>query len=91
MPDSHTESFEDIAPSPLEAATRTEAMKLLMDFLAKIDEAKREVFLLTEIEQLTAPEIAAHLSVPLNTVYSRLRAARHEFEEAVARAQRRIG
>ena len=34
---------------------------------------------------MTAPEIAQTLEIPLNTVYSRLRAARAELEAALAR------
>ena len=48
---------------------------------------KREVFVLAVVEQLSAPEIASVLSVPLNTVYSRLRAARVAFSSQVARMQ----
>jgi len=44
---------------------------------------------LAELEQLTAPEIAQTLEVPLNTVYSRLRRARLEFEQALARHKAR--
>ena len=33
---------------------------------------------------MTAPEIAQVLGIPLNTVYSRLRVARVELEEALA-------
>jgi RNA polymerase sigma-70 factor (ECF subfamily) len=37
--------------------------------LGDLDEAKREVFVLGELEQLTAPEIAETLGVNVNTVY----------------------
>jgi RNA polymerase sigma-70 factor (ECF subfamily) len=43
------------------------------------------VFVLAELEQMSAPEIATLLGVPLNTVYSRLRLARLEFSKAVMR------
>ncbi|MEM6996861.1 MAG: sigma factor-like helix-turn-helix DNA-binding protein [Myxococcota bacterium] len=52
----------------------------LQEFLDDLDATKREVFVLAELEQLTAPEIAAHVGVGANTVYSRLRAARAKFE-----------
>jgi RNA polymerase sigma-70 factor (ECF subfamily) len=39
---------------------------------------------LAALEQLTAPEIAEILEIKLNTVYSRLRAARERFKEVVA-------
>ena len=44
---------------------------------------------LAELEQMTAPEIADSLGVNLNTVYSRLRAARQKFEAALKRHQAR--
>lgn len=80
---------EDVAdlrqPGPLEAAERTAAARLIRDLLQELDEAKREVFILADLEQMTAPEIAEVLELPLNTVYSRLRRARAEFEEALMR------
>ena len=52
------------------------AARLLDAGLGRLSEPLREVFVLAEIEQLTAPEIAEVVQVPLNTVYSRLRVAR---------------
>jgi hypothetical protein len=43
---------------------------------------------LHEIEEMTAPEIGRTLNIPLNTVYSRLRVARTELEQALARLTR---
>jgi RNA polymerase sigma-70 factor, ECF subfamily len=63
---------------------RQEAMTLINDFLAELDARLAHVFYLAEIEQLSAPEIAAALGVKLNTVYSRLRLARRQFEKRVA-------
>jgi RNA polymerase sigma-70 factor (ECF subfamily) len=53
--------------------------------LEELDEPKREVFAMAELDELTVPEIAEILEIPLNTVYSRLRAARQAFEEVLAR------
>jgi RNA polymerase sigma-70 factor (ECF subfamily) len=47
--------------------------------LDAMPEEQREVFLLAEVEEFTAPEIADALGVKLNTVYSRLRLARERF------------
>lgn len=71
--------------SPAEDAARREAAALLEAILEALDPAKREVFVLAEIEQMTVPEIAEALALNLNTAYSRLRVARAEFEKAVAR------
>jgi RNA polymerase sigma-70 factor (ECF subfamily) len=80
-----------VDPSPDPAARREleESVQLLHTLLAELDEKKREVFVLGELEQLSAPEIAEALSLNLNTVYSRLRAARAEFETALGRQRER--
>jgi RNA polymerase sigma-70 factor (ECF subfamily) len=70
---------------PVEAAERAEAVRILDGILGRLDAEKREVFVLAEIEQLSSVEIAEILGVNLNTIYSRLRAARQEFERALAR------
>ncbi|HEY6722893.1 MAG TPA: sigma-70 family RNA polymerase sigma factor [Polyangiaceae bacterium] len=80
---------ESIAPSSMAADLRNEVEKherlaLAQRALAKLDDAKREVFVFACIEGMSAPEIAGLVGVPLNTVYSRLRAARQAFAEAVA-------
>lgn len=72
-------------PSPQELAEQSNQVKLLWSLLEKLDAPKREVFVLAELDEMTAPEIAAATGVPLNTVYSRLRAARQELEQALAR------
>jgi len=75
---------------PDRRAEHNEALGHLMALLETLDENKREAFVLAELEGLTAPEIAAILQVNLNTIYSRIRAARQELEAAVA-AQRKGG
>jgi RNA polymerase sigma-70 factor (ECF subfamily) len=72
-----------------ECATQAEAVRLVDRLLEALDDDKREVFVLAELEQLSTPEIARALSVPLNTVYSRLRSARQEFAAAAARHRAR--
>ncbi len=72
-------------PSPQQLAEQSDQVRLLWSLLEKIDPAKREVFVLAELDEMTAPEIASAIEVPLNTVYSRLRAARQELEEALQR------
>jgi RNA polymerase sigma-70 factor (ECF subfamily) len=70
---------------PDEAAAKAQAVRLVNALLDTLDEEKREAFVLSELEQLSAPEIAEATGVNLNTVYSRIRAARQEFAEAAAR------
>jgi RNA polymerase sigma-70 factor, ECF subfamily len=71
-------------PGPDHAAARAEAARLVHDILDRLGDDKREVFVLAELEQMTAPEIAEAIGIPVNTVYSRLRAARAEFETHAA-------
>jgi RNA polymerase sigma-70 factor (ECF subfamily) len=75
--------------TPQQGAEQSEQAKLLWQLLNEIDTAKREVFVLAELEEMTAPEIAAAIDVPLNTVYSRLRAARQELEKGLRRHEAR--
>ena len=79
--------------SPHESAEKAEGVRLLHALLDALDDDKREVFVLAELEQMTVPEIADATDSNVNTVYSRLRAARREFDAAVCRhhARRRDG
>lgn len=72
-------------PGPARLTELQESIRLLHEMLAELDDDRREVFVLAELEQLSAPEIASVLGVNLNTIYSRLRSARQRFEAALAR------
>jgi RNA polymerase sigma-70 factor (ECF subfamily) len=74
------------AESQLEHSERLVLARRALDAL---DDEKREVFVLSQVEQMSAPEIAAIVGVPVNTVYSRLRAARAAFAVEVRRFQAR--
>ena len=71
--------------TPAHDAERAEAVRTLHEILTALDDDKREVFVLAELEQMTVPEIAEAIGANVNTVYSRLRAARAAFEQAVQR------
>ena len=73
------------AASPEDAYAQNEALSTLDILLRQLDESKREVLLLTELESFSAPEIAEIVNIPVNTVYSRLRIARDEFQVALRR------
>jgi RNA polymerase sigma-70 factor (ECF subfamily) len=68
---------------------RQQARALIDRILSVLDDKKREVFVLAELEQLTVPEIAEITGTNLNTIYARLRAAREEFEQAARRLEMR--
>jgi len=70
---------------PVESAEQAEALRILDHLLGQLDEDRRVVFVLAEIEQMTAGEIAEAVGINVNTVYSRLRVARQELERALRR------
>jgi RNA polymerase sigma-70 factor (ECF subfamily) len=79
----------DGADGPQESAAKREAARFVDGFVQQLNEDQRDVFVLAELEELSAPEIATVLGAPVNTVYSRLRLARIEFGKAVARHRAR--
>jgi RNA polymerase sigma-70 factor (ECF subfamily) len=87
-PISELETIADTRdPALADPVDRSSAARLIRELLLELDETKRQVFILAELEQMTAPEIAEIVQAPLNTVYSRLRAARKEFESALRRRE----
>ncbi|MBX3269038.1 MAG: sigma-70 family RNA polymerase sigma factor [Sandaracinaceae bacterium] len=69
----------------LEALARREARALLDRALDALDDDKRAVFVLYEIEELDMPHVAEALGCPLQTAYSRLYAARKVVAAEVTR------
>jgi RNA polymerase sigma-70 factor (ECF subfamily) len=76
---------------PFERAAHAERVELFYKLLEALDDDKRAVFVLAELEELTVPEIARALGLNLNTAYARLRAARQKFEQALSRLRARSG
>jgi RNA polymerase sigma-70 factor (ECF subfamily) len=76
---------------PHDRLLQREGSRLLHEVLERMSDDRRAVFVLAELEQMPVPEIAAALGLNVNTAYARLRAARHDFEQAVARLQARDG
>jgi RNA polymerase sigma-70 factor (ECF subfamily) len=77
------ESRRSEPPPQLDEVARKEAIAQLDRALSTIDVGRRAVLVLHEIEEMTAPEIAKAMNLPLNTVYSRLRVGREELESAL--------
>jgi RNA polymerase sigma-70 factor (ECF subfamily) len=86
---SDVDSLTSPERSPLAAAERNLEVRVLSTLLDGLEERKREVFVLSEILEMNGREIAEMIGVPMNTVYSRLRAAREEFD-AAAQRQRKL-
>jgi RNA polymerase sigma factor (sigma-70 family) len=74
---------------PHESAAKSEAVRMLHAILDELEDDKREVFILSELEQMTVPEIAEAVGINVNTAYARLRSARTSFDEALERQRAR--
>jgi len=72
-------------------AMRRESLELLGRILDQLDDDKRAVFVLYEIEELAMKDVAEAVGCPLQTAYSRLHAARRLVSEALADLERRRG
>lgn len=83
----HLQRYE-VSAGPREVADPREQHEIrvtLHQLLAELEEGQRAVFIMIELESMTAPEIAVALELKLPTVYSRLRLARVAMRRAVAR------
>jgi RNA polymerase sigma-70 factor (ECF subfamily) len=76
-------------PDPEEALITAQSLARLRAVLDEMDLEKRAVFVMYEIDEVPAAEIASVLGIPFNTVHSRLRAARGQFERVAARHRAR--
>ena len=83
----------DVLPAhdrgPDESADTAQKLKLCRRVLEGMDDEKRALFVLSELEQWTVPEIAEACGLNVNTVYTRLRAARAQFEQGMRRHRAR--
>jgi RNA polymerase sigma-70 factor (ECF subfamily) len=74
-----------------DSIARRQARALLDELLDALDDDKRAVFVLYELEELPMSEVAAVVGCPLQTAYSRLHAARDAVQAAVRRRRAREG
>ncbi|MEO8904376.1 MAG: sigma-70 family RNA polymerase sigma factor [Polyangiaceae bacterium] len=72
---------------PERLAEMSRARHELQGILDGMSDDQRSVFIAFELEEMTVPEIAETLTLPIGTVSSRLRAARGYFQSAIARLQ----
>ena len=83
------EQLIDRSADPAESLAQRDQLQAVSRVLDRLDDNKRVVLILADMEELSVPEIAELIQVPINTVYTRLRRARSEFSSAWASAQRR--
>jgi RNA polymerase sigma-70 factor (ECF subfamily) len=88
--DHEYEANRDVcAPSdetPFAQLERAERTRVLVKLLEELDEDKRALLILSELEEWTLREIAELYGTNINTIYSRLRAAKRDFERAFQQA-----
>lgn len=65
--------------------SRDAAAELVHRLLDSLDDEKRQVFVLSELEGMSMPEVAEATGLNLNTAYSRLRAAKLQMKAEYAR------
>jgi RNA polymerase sigma-70 factor (ECF subfamily) len=84
-------SVEAVDPVPAadERVHAGEQRALVEAALTALDFDHRAVLVLHDVDEIPVPAIAQELGIPLNTAYSRLRAAREEFATAVTRLRKR--
>jgi RNA polymerase sigma-70 factor (ECF subfamily) len=71
-----------------EPDTSLESRRFVQGLLAELDDDKRAVLVLYEIEGLTMREVAEVVGCPLQTAYSRLHAAREVLQAAWLRSNK---
>jgi RNA polymerase sigma-70 factor (ECF subfamily) len=86
----HESSSEAVPEGRLSAPqlnelAQAQARVLLDAVLAELDDDKRAVFVLYEIEELSMADVALAVGAPLQTAYSRLHAARKFVAESIGR------
>jgi RNA polymerase sigma-70 factor, ECF subfamily len=77
--------LQEVAPAPHLPHDDADAARMLHAMLERLDDDQRAVFIMAELEGMTANEIAMATATKPATVYSRLRLAREALARHVAR------
>jgi RNA polymerase sigma-70 factor (ECF subfamily) len=78
----------DKGPTPESKLAHKQEMDQVMQALDCLEPDRRAVFVLHDLHEYSMPEIATIIDAPLNTLYSRLRLARAEFNKVIKRLRR---
>jgi RNA polymerase sigma-70 factor (ECF subfamily) len=76
--DQGLDMYEGTGPGPLASSESSEALRRVDAVVSRLSPEKREAFLMSELEGLTAVEIADVTQTNINTIYTRIRSAREE-------------
>ena len=82
---------DDTGLGPEETLQSKQARALVMAALNRIPLPRRAVLVMHELDDVPVSEVASVLSIPLFTVYSRLRKARRELQAGIRRLQKEAG
>lgn len=84
------EAYAHVSLPTAEASLdRAQARALLSEILAKMPEERRVVFVLAVLEEMSLPDVASMLGIPLTTAEWRLKRAREELDAAIVRLRAR--
>ena len=70
--------------TPEQVVSREQALQILDQALSQLPDELREIFVLSQVEEMTMADIAQALGIPSGTVASRLRRAREQFRQLLS-------
>lgn len=76
-----------LGPSSERPHARRDTQLTLLQLLAELPEDRRSIYVLVELEGMSAAEVARGFELNVNTVYTRLRSARKDLRAAAERLQ----
>jgi|GEM_PF-477568 len=84
-------AVDEAIPDPESYASRVQAASLADSILDRVPREQLSVLVMSDVEEMTGPEIAETLSLPLGTVHSRLARARRRVDAEVRRRRQDTG
>jgi RNA polymerase sigma-70 factor (ECF subfamily) len=89
-PSADPDTLPEPAVGPEELLEQREAARIIGLLLEELEGDKRTVFVMVELEQMSANEVSEATGLDVRAVYSRLRAARTDFERAASRMRKQM-
>jgi RNA polymerase sigma-70 factor (ECF subfamily) len=91
LPEDHRREVVDEGPAPDAQLESKQERHLILEALEALDLDRRAVLIMHDLDGHAIPEVAAALSIGVNTAYSRLRLAREQFRATFVRLGLRRG